>query len=93
MFKISEFLSSQQISSYFSRLTAKSQQHISEQIVEESDILSATEEANLADAREAVLPAVGMTHPIIVNQHNVCDLQKKRNTYQIESYCIATSLL
>ena len=70
LFSSSEFLSAQQISSYFSRLSAKGRS----QLVSELDLRAVEEEYNFASAREAVLSTLDLQHPITYDQFNICRL-------------------
>ena len=71
LFKPSEFLTVQQITSYFSRLSAKVHQQV---VSTEEDICAAVEEANFHKAREDILLAMNLEHPIVFDQYNICDL-------------------
>ena len=71
LFKSSEFLTVQQITSYFSRLSAKVRQQV---VTTEEDICAAAEEANFHKAREDILLAMNLEHPIVFDQYNICDL-------------------
>ena len=70
-FKSSEFLTVQQITSYFSRLSAKVRQQV---VTTEEDICTAAEEANFHKVREDILLAMNLEHPIVFVQYNICDL-------------------
>ena len=71
LFKSSEFLTVQQITSYFSRLSAKVRQQV---VTTEEDICAAAEEANFHKARADILLAMNLEHPIVFDQYNICDL-------------------
>ena len=66
-----EFLTVQQITSYFSRLSAKVCQQV---VTTEEDICAAAEEANFHKAREDILLAMNLEHSIVFDQYNNCDL-------------------
>ena len=68
LFKSSEFLTVQQITSCFSRLSAKVQQQV---VTTEEDICAAAEEANFYRAREEILLAMNLEHPIVFDQYNI----------------------
>ena len=68
LFKSSEFLTVQQITSYFSRLSAKVHQQV---VTTEEDICAAAEEANFHRAREDILLAMNLEHPILFDQYNI----------------------
>ena len=71
LFKSSELLAVQQITSYFSMLSTK----VCHQVVTtEEDICAAAEEANFYKAREDILLAMNLEHPIVFDQYNICDL-------------------
>lgn len=71
LFKVSEFLTPQQISSYFSRLAAK----VRQQIPDDADIQASEEEENFARARETVI-SITLQHPITYDQYNICAKSK-----------------
>ena len=60
----------QQITSYFSRLSAKIRQQVA---TTEEDICAAAA-ANFHKAREDILLAMNLEHPIVFDQYNICDL-------------------
>lgn len=68
LFSITEFLSSQQIASYFSRLSAANRN----QDVEEADIEAVQEEINFTDIRDSVLDSDVEEHPIVFDQFDLC---------------------
>ena len=71
LLKSSELLAVQQITSYFSRLSAK----VCHQVVTtEEDICAAAEEANFYRAREVTLLAMNLEHLTVFDQYNICDL-------------------
>jgi len=80
LFKVSEFLSSQQISSYFSRLAAKSRQQ-SEDI---DDIQAAEEETNFCDVREGAVLTIQLQHPIVFNQFDICKMAAEDSLKQLK---------
>ena len=71
LFKVSEFLTPQQISSYFSRRAAK----IRQQLPNDADIRASEEEDNFARARETAM-AITLQHPITFDQYNICAMAK-----------------
>ena len=71
LFKISEFLTPQQCSSYFSRLAAK----VRQQIPDDADIRAGEEEENFARARETVI-SITLQHPITFDQYDICAMAK-----------------
>ena len=80
LFSRSEFLSVQQISSYFSRLSAKGRS----QLVSEMDLRAVEEEFNFASAREAVLSTLDLQHPITYDQFNICSLVRDRKLSKLK---------
>ena len=73
LFGVSEFLTAQQVSSFFSRLVAKSRNNISM----DDDIPAFEEETNFNASREDVLSHFQVEHPIVCDQHNICALVSK----------------
>ena len=71
LFRVSEFLTPQQISSYFSRRAAK----IRQQPPNDANIRASEEEDNFARARETAL-AITLQHPITFDQCNICVMAK-----------------
>ena len=72
LFKASEFLTEQQISSFFSRLVAKrATVHPLD-----DDIQASQEEANYATARQEILSRLQVEHPIVYDQYNICAMVK-----------------
>ena len=71
LFRISEFLTPQQISAYFSRRAAK----IRQQPPNDADIRAREEEDNFARARETVM-AISLQHTITFDQYDICDMAK-----------------
>ena len=71
LFRVSEFLTPQQISAYFSRRAAK----IRQQPPNDADIRESEEEDNFARARETVM-AISLQHPITFVQYDICDMAK-----------------
>ncbi|KAL9980561.1 hypothetical protein ACROYT_G009164 [Oculina patagonica] len=73
LFCSSEFLTFQQVTSFFSRLAAKRRQ----QLATEEDVCAATEEENFYTARESVLSSLDLQHPITYEQFNICALVRE----------------
>ena len=82
LFVVAEFLSPQQVSSYFSRLSAKRRQ-LQAQITEQ-DVLAVEEEANFCAARDSVLSSLQISHPIVVDQYNICALVKSKGVKKLK---------
>ena len=74
LFLVEEFLSPQQISSYFSRMAAKLRQ----QPVTDHDVLAVEEQVNFCLARDSVLSSLQICHPIVVDQYDICALVKSK---------------
>lgn len=74
LFLVEEFLSLQQISSFFSRMAAK----VRQQPVTDQDILAVEEEVNFCSARESVLSSLQICHPIGIDQYDICALVKSK---------------
>ena len=71
LFKVSEFLTPQQITSHFSRLAAK----VRQQIPDDANIQACQEEENFARARE-VVTSITLQHPITYDQYDICAMKK-----------------
>ena len=65
---------SQQISSYFSRRTAK----IRQQLPNDADIRASKQADNFARARETTM-AITLQHPITFDQYDICAMAKGRS--------------
>ena len=72
LFKSSEFLTTQQITSYFTRLSATLRQH-----THEVDIAAIEDEINFSAAREHVMATITIQHPIIFDQYNICAMTEE----------------
>ena len=88
LFGVSEFLSHQQINSYFSRLAAKQK----EKPIDENDLAAFEEESNFAAARTAALQNINMEHPITYDQYNICNMVahgtlKELKLFMLQSMC------
>jgi hypothetical protein len=68
LFNVSEFLSHQQISSYFSRRAAK----LKGTPIDENDLCAYEEEINFATVRISALQTIELEHPITYDQYNIC---------------------
>ena len=74
LFGVTEFLSVEQVSSFFSRMAAKvRQQKIT---ITEADAVAGVEEDNFHEMRNKVLSSLQLQHPIVFDQYNVCDMVK-----------------
>ena len=79
LFTRSEFLTAQQVGSFFSRLAAKIHQEPVSQEVQEEGAVAARDEDNFATARDSVLSKFQLTHPIVCDQQDVCSMVKAGN--------------
>jgi hypothetical protein len=69
MFTVSEYLTGQQIKSFFSRQAAK-------QNLADVDILAAQEETNFSNTQQAILASFQIEHPIMFEQYNLFAMEK-----------------
>ena len=76
----SEFLTPQQVSSYFSRLAAKLRQQQVE--VTPQDVLAAEEQSNFSLARADVISTLHIRHPIVVDQYEICSLVNNKAEFR-----------
>ena len=65
--------------------------------MEEDDLAAVTEEENFVTARESVLTAIQLVHPIICDQQNVCEMVKagslvKQKVGQLQFFCTELGL-
>ena len=86
--KKTDFLTSQQISGYFSRLTAKKTYRLD--ISDEKESINSNEvdtERNIQNLTSEVMEAFAPQHPIMVDTHNICDLvcRSKLAKFQIKT--------
>jgi len=70
-FTIDEFLSAQQIKSYFSRTNAKLKN-----VQSDADLQAVLDHEQFISTRQAILDECHVTHPIIYDTYNICDLYK-----------------
>ena len=88
LFNISEFLSHQQISSYFSRSAAK----LKGTPIDENDQDAYEEEINFATVKISALQSIELEHPITYDQYNICimaadDTLKKLKLVMLQNMC------
>ena len=76
----SEFLTPQQVSSYFSRLAAKLRQQQVEATPQ--DVLAAEEQSNFSLARADVISTLHICHPIVVDQYEICSLVNNKAEFR-----------
>lgn len=85
LFGISEFLSAQQVASFFSRMAAKvKQQTIPGETISEPDVISMEDEINLSTTKEAVMTALHVQHPISYDQYDICSMVKDNTLGQLK---------
>ena len=84
LFSSDEFLTSQQITSFFSRLAAKKSLSVRDG-TDENDDEAAEFESCLEELTNEVRREVSLQHPIVFDCHNLCDLVKqgKLNKFNI----------
>ena len=80
LFGVSEFLTPQQVSSFFSRLSGKLRQQQVE--VTPQDILAAEEQSNFSLARANVLSTLHVRHPIVVDHYDICSLVNNKTDFK-----------
>ena len=71
LFRPSEFLTVQQIASFFARLAAKLRHQV---VATEDDICAVEEEANFQTAIQKILSEIEVEHPTVFDQYNLCAL-------------------
>ena len=77
LFTVDEFLTAQQIQSYFARKASKLRHAHSdddEQAEQDADIMAAEDEVAHASFRSVVLQEVALRHPIIFDTFNLCEM-------------------
>lgn len=76
LFSMNEFLTAQQVQSFFSRLASKRSVDIVDEEDEEEKISARHEEA-LSEMRQEVSTLVALQHPIMHDTYNICELVSK----------------
>ena len=77
LFQKSDFLSPQQIASFFSRLAKKRRQvdySDTEDEVEEDEFKEMSNEENFEKLTNEILNEISISHPIMFETHNICEL-------------------
>lgn len=69
LFQSSEFLTTSQVASFFSRQSAA----VRQRDPDEADVQAAQEETNFSQAKEAVA-TIQLNHPLIYDQYNLCTM-------------------
>eukprot|EP00058_Branchiostoma_floridae_P002763 XP_002588251.1 hypothetical protein BRAFLDRAFT_124704 [Branchiostoma floridae] len=80
--EVQDFLTGQQVSSYFSRLAAKRRKPSEDSEEEEQQDTTAIESSN-SRIQEAIITNVQLCHPVLYDPYNLCDLAKMGNLYEI----------
>jgi len=93
LFNAAELLTSQQVASYFSRLSAT----VRQQTPQEIDIPAIEEEINFSSAREQVRATITLQHPITFEHYNICtmaeeDALKKLKLAMLQIICQSLGL-
>ncbi|KAI8493831.1 hypothetical protein Bbelb_281780 [Branchiostoma belcheri] len=81
LFRVTEFLTSQQVSSYFSRLAAKRRKTAADAEDEQQD--AAMIEHINSNIQQGVLNDVQLSHPIVYDTYNLCDFSKRGDLYEL----------
>lgn len=73
---VPEFLTTQQVASFFSRMAAKVKQQTAPcaQAVTEQDLIAMEEEFYLSNVKESIFEQLNVTHPIHYQQYNICSM-------------------
>ena len=87
LFTSSEFLTGQQIASYFSRLASKRALQSSQSFQSESDDEIAEAEMVLNDLRGEVLENVQPLHPISFEHYDLCELMAQAKLSTLFAIC------
>ena len=74
LFKSTEFLTSRQISSYFSRPSVTTLQQT---LTHEADLTTIEDEINFSAARDQVIATVTLQHPITFDQYDICAMAEE----------------
>lgn len=81
LFKREEYLSPQQVQSFFSRMAARSRQDHGD--LSEADITAAQDEQLFDDTRQAILQQVQLRHPIVYDNLDICALYRGKRLKQL----------
>ena len=85
LFKVSEFLTAHQVASFFSRMAAKiKQQTTPGEALSDSDVLAIEDEKNFSRAKESVMTALHVQHPISYDQYDVCCVVKDKSLSKLK---------
>ncbi|CAH3181872.1 unnamed protein product, partial [Porites lobata] len=78
MFTPAEFLSPQQIKSYFSRAAAKLRQSESCDDADECDVQAVEEEDGYSSVRSHIIQECQLVHPVMYDTYNLCEMCEQR---------------
>ena len=85
LFRVSEFLTAQQVASFFFRMVAKiRQQTTPEDISGDPDIIAMKDEQNFFSAEEAVRTVLNVKHPASYDQYNICSMVKDNTLLKLK---------
>ena len=76
LFTSSEFLTTQQITSYFTSYFTRLSATVRQQ-THEVDIAAIEDKINFSAAREHVMATITIQHPIIFDQYNICAMAEE----------------
>ena len=76
-FTIEEFLTQQQIKSYFSRKASKSKQ-VESSHQEETNALSEEDHLAYTSARDDIIKEIELNHPIIYDTYDICKMHAEK---------------
>ena len=80
LFKVSEFLTAHQVALFFSQMAAKiKQQTTPGEALSDSDVLAIEDEENFSHAKESVMTALHVQHPISYDQYDICCMVKDKS--------------
>ena len=82
LFTTSEFLTEQQVASFFSRMAAKVRGQPVPLTVDDS--LAIQGERDFRESRNAVLSSTSMQHPILCNQYNICAMVRSKSLEKLK---------
>lgn len=86
LFSTDEFLTTQQIQSYFSRMASK----LRHADISDSDAKAVQEEQHYEEMRQRVLDEVQLKHPITYDNLNLCDMNKRGTLRQFSIAMLQT---
>lgn len=85
LFNVSEFLTAQQVASFFSRMAAKvKNQTTTGESISDQDILAMEDEQNFYSAKESVMAELHVQHPISYDQYDICSMVKDKTLTKLK---------